>query len=96
MTGTEKPLGSVPNRMEEDVLDIYRLMPSHDVERLLSHIAWMEAELKRVEGLQNEAEAEIARLTKQIRDSKPETRSPKPETQIRHSKLALRQSTRTG
>ena len=96
MTGTEKPLGSVPNRMEEDVLSIYRLMPSHDVERLLSHIAWMEAELKRVEGLQHEAEAEIARLTKQISDNKRETRSLKPETKIRHSKRPIRQSTRSG
>ncbi len=66
MTGTEEPLGSVPNRMDKDVLDIYRLMPSHDVERLLSHIAWMEAELKRTKQLQNQAEEEIERLASQL------------------------------
>ena len=62
MKGTEKPLGSVPNRMEEDVLNVYRLMPSHDVERLLSHIDWMQSELNRIQQLQDRAERELEQV----------------------------------
>ena len=58
MKGTEKPLGSVPNRLDEDLLNIYRLMPSHDLGRLLSHIDWMESELSRLQMLQSSAEQE--------------------------------------
>ena len=63
MTGTEKPLGSVPNRLDEDLLNIYRLMPSHDLGRLLSHIDWMESELNRMQMLQSRAERELKRVS---------------------------------
>ncbi len=63
MKGTEKPLGSVPNRLDDDLLDIYRLMPSHDLERLLSHIAWMEKELTRVQTLQSQAERKLKKMS---------------------------------
>ena len=62
MKGTEKPLGSVPHRLADDLLDVYRLMPSHDIERLLSHIAWMEDELQKARQLHREAEQELTRI----------------------------------
>lgn len=63
MNVTEKSLGSVPNRMDEDVLDVYRLMPSRDNERLLEHIAWMENELDEAHILQRKTEKELQRIT---------------------------------
>ena len=62
MTGTENTLGSVPIRLEKDILDIYRLMPSRDVEKLLNHIDWMEAEITRLKRAQNKAETELKRV----------------------------------
>ncbi|MEM8484482.1 MAG: hypothetical protein AAF564_02980 [Bacteroidota bacterium] len=62
MTGTENTLGSVPIRLEKDILDIYRLMPSHDVEKLLHHIDWMEAEITRLKREKTKAETELKRV----------------------------------
>lgn len=62
MTGTEEPLGSVPKRLEKDILDIYRLMPGRDMEKLLHHIDWMEAEIARLKRLQKKAETELKRV----------------------------------
>ena len=62
MMGTEKTLGSVPNRLDEDILNVYKMLPTTDVERLLEHIAWMENELERVERLQRKTERELKKI----------------------------------
>ena len=55
-----------PTRLDEDLLTVYRLMPSQDEERLLSHIAWMEAELERVKSLQNETEHRLEQVSAEL------------------------------
>ena len=70
MTGTEKPLGSVPKRLEEDILDVYRLMPSRDTERLMNHIAWMESEISRLKRLQQQTETELKRVNGLLKQQK--------------------------
>ena len=70
MNATEKPLGSVPNRMDEDVLDVYRLMPSRDNERLLEHIAWMENELNQAHMRQKKTEQELQRINTLLQKQK--------------------------
>ncbi|MFK7844592.1 MAG: hypothetical protein AB8G77_04765 [Rhodothermales bacterium] len=76
MNGTEKPLGSVPNRLDEDVLDVYRLMPSHDNERLLEHIAWMENELDEAHMLQRNTEKELQRINALLQSQKRTLQKP--------------------
>ncbi len=70
MTGTEKPLGSVPMRLEEDILDVYRLMPSRDTERLMNHIAWLEHEISRLKRLQQNTETELKRVNGLLKQQK--------------------------
>ena len=58
MTRTDSP----PSRLDDDVLNVYRMLPTSDIERLLEHIEWMEEELDRVERLQRKTERELKRI----------------------------------
>ena len=59
MYETPGALRITPKRLPEDVLNIYRLMPSHDNEQLLAHIAWLEDELAAVKTLKDVTPEEL-------------------------------------
>ena len=58
----------VPHRLDRDVLEVYKMLPTSDVERLLDHIAWMEDELERTQRLQRKTEKELKRLQSLVSD----------------------------
>ncbi len=62
--------------MDEDVLDVYRLMPSRDNERLLEHIAWMENELDEAHILQRNTEKELQRINALLQNQKRSMHKP--------------------
>jgi hypothetical protein len=68
MSGAEKTLGSVPKPLDEDLLNVYRMLPTSDIERLLDHIEWMEQELDRVQLLQRRTEKELNRVATMLNE----------------------------
>ncbi len=63
---------NAPKPLERDLLNIYKIMPTSDIERLIGHIEWMEQELDRVELLQRRTERELNRVAAMLNDVPPQ------------------------
>lgn len=59
---------TAPKPLDKDLLNIYKIMPTSDIERLIDHIEWMEQELDRVELLQRRTERELNRVAAMLND----------------------------
>ncbi|MEZ4703315.1 MAG: hypothetical protein R2834_23500 [Rhodothermales bacterium] len=50
--------------MDNDVLAVYRMMPTTEVEQLLEHIEWLERELQNEKNIHNSTEEKLKHLTR--------------------------------
>lgn len=54
--------GSGPHRLDDEVLDLYRLMPSREMEHLLDHIDYIEKELANAKQRQSAAQQALEKV----------------------------------
>ncbi|MDZ4699714.1 MAG: hypothetical protein SH809_08425 [Rhodothermales bacterium] len=54
--------GIRPQPVDQNVLEVYRMMPTSDIERLLEHIEWLESELDDARNVQTTTDKKLVYL----------------------------------
>ncbi len=55
-----------PRPADDNLLAVYRMMPTSDIERLLEHIDWLEKELEHERNMVRTTEQKLLHLTRMI------------------------------